>query len=283
MEISVLAFLLGLLLLAVPIYIIYAFDIRLMRRFFVSLVWIALVALMAGGAVKLLMHYQMVWVNIGVGVLLALLSSLVVVYKLRLRQGRLLVPLFAACLLPLFAVSLYMLIVVMSLKQPFDTRFFIPLLGLLTGLSLVPVASALRAYYTGLEHHNELYYYLLGNGATHQEAVRHFMRRGFQAALLPLFKRMSGLFVSSAPVMLLALVMGGADVWTAVFMELALSVAVMAYTLSTFWLAVLLSRRYMFDAYERLRSMKKTERASTVPTSEPSLAETETDEMTESE
>ncbi len=273
MEISALGLLLGMLLLALPFYIIYAFDLRLMRRFCVSLARFAVMVLLCGGAVALLMHYRWLWLNIAVGVLLALLSSTVVVVKSRLPQGRLLLPLFAGSLLPLVVVVTYLLVVVMQLKQPLDTCYFVPVVSLLTGLSLAPVASALRAYYVGLEHHNELYYYLLGNGATHREAVRHFMRRGFQAALVPLLRRMSGLFVTTSPVLLLAMVMGGVGVWTAVFMELVLSAAVMAYVLSTFWLAILLSRRYAFDAYERLRPMKKTEDKTVAQTAAPASAD----------
>ena len=42
--------------------------------------------------------------------------------------------------------------------------------------------------------------------------------------------------------------------------------AVTVYALTTFWLAILLSRRYAFDEYERLRPMKKGE-APVAPTS----------------
>lgn len=82
------------------------------------------------------------------------------------------------------------------------------------------------------------------------------MRRAFQACLLPAMGRMKYLLVSGAPVLMLALVMSGVGVWTAAVMEIFVALAVVVYVLSTFWLAVLLSRRYAFDAYERLRPMK---------------------------
>ena len=40
---------------------------------------------------------------------------------------------------------------------------------------------ALSVYYMGLKYHNQLYYYyLLGNGATHSEAVAYFVRRALE-------------------------------------------------------------------------------------------------------
>lgn len=259
MNISVLGLVLGLLLLALPIYIIYAFDLRVMRRLLKSLAMMAVVVSAFGAVTALLITYNVLWVNVLVAVVLALLSSVVVVLRSGLRQRRLLLPVMAASVVPLLFVSLYVLLLVLSLKKPFDTRFFIPMLGLMVGMASGLIARALRAYYIGLEHHNELYYYLLGNGATHREAVRHFMRRGFQAALVPVMKQMSGMFLTTAPTLMLGLVMSGVGVWTAVILEVVVLLAVMVYALTTFWLAILLSRRYAFDEYERLRPMKKGE------------------------
>lgn len=259
MNISVLGLVLGLLLIALPVYIIYAFDLRVMRRLLKSLAMMAVVVSAFGAITALLMTCNILWVNLLVGVALALLSSVVVVLRSGLRQRRLLLPVMAASVAPLLLVSLYVLLLVLSLKEPFDTRFFIPMLGLMVGMASGLIARALRAYYIGLEHHNELYYYLLGNGATHREAVRHFMRRGFQAALVPVMKQMSGMFLTTAPTLMLGLVMSGVGVWTAVILEVVVLLAVMVYALTTFWLAILLSRRYAFDEYERLRPMKKGE------------------------
>lgn len=266
MNISVLGLVLGLLLLALPIYIIYAFDLRLMRRLLKSLAMMAVMVSAFGAITALLMTCNILWVNILVGVALALLSSVVVVLRSGLRQRRLLLPVMAASVVPLLFVSLYVLLLVLSLKEPFDTRFFIPMLGLMVGMASGLIARALHAYYMGLAHHNELYYYLLGNGATHREAVRHFVRRGFQAALVPVMRQMSCMFLTTAPTLMLGLVMSGVGVWTAVILEVVVLLAVMVYALTTFWLAILLSRRYAFDEYERLRPMKKGE-APVAPTS----------------
>ena len=191
---------------------------------------------------------------------------MVVVLRSGLRQRRLLLPVMAASVAPLLLVSLYVLLLVLSLKEPFDTRFFIPMLGLMVGMASGLIARALHAYYMGLAHHNELYYYLLGNGATHREAVRHFVRRGFQAALVPVMRQMSGMFLTTAPALRRGLVVSGAGVWTAALLEVVVLLAVTVYALTTFWLAILLSRRYAFDEYERLRPMKKGE-APVAPTS----------------
>ena len=77
---------------------------------------------------------------------------------------------------------------------------------------------------------------------------------------------MSGMLLTTAPALMLGLVMSGVGVWTAALLEVVVLLAVTVYALTTFWLAILLSRRYAFDEYERLRPMKKGE-APVAPTS----------------
>ena len=101
MNISVLGLVLGLLLLALPIYIIYAFDLRLMRRLLKSLAMMAVMVSAFGAITALLMTCNILWVNLLVGVALALLSSVVVVLRSGLRQRRLLLPVMAASVAPL--------------------------------------------------------------------------------------------------------------------------------------------------------------------------------------
>ena len=71
----------GLLLLALPLYIVFAFDLRLLRRLGMSLVSMAMVVVVLGAVVGLLSRYDKLWLNIVAGVVLALLSSVAVVAK----------------------------------------------------------------------------------------------------------------------------------------------------------------------------------------------------------
>ncbi len=257
MNITLLGCVAGAVLLALPLYVIYAFQLRVLQRYLRSLACMAVAVAACGGAVSVLMHSGGVWPGIVAGVALAVLGAVVTSLRSHLPMRQVLVPVMIAGVLPLFVVALYVAWLVLGVGNPLDTRFFVPLLGVLVGTASGLVARALRTYYAGVAHHNELYLYLLGNGATHREAVRHFMRRGFQAALVPVMKRMSTTCLTTAPAMMLALVMGGTPVWTACVVEVTAVAAVTVYALATFWGAVVLSRRYAFDEYERLKPADK--------------------------
>ncbi|MBM6993226.1 MAG: ABC transporter permease [Prevotella sp.] len=258
MEISLLGFLLGLLLMAIPVYIIYAMDLRRMRRFMVSLVKMVAMVVLTGGATYLLVRWNSVVLNILAGIVMAVASAALTIRQANLRVARLLLPVASGLVVASFVVGLYVLFLVVGLKNPFDARFFIPVFGWLTGCSISLNANALHAYYMGLHHHNQLYYYLLGNGSTHREAVNYFVRRSFQAALNPLMKQMSGLVFATAPVLMLALVMGGTDILTAMALQILFFLMVVSASLVSLFLTMLMGRRYSFDAYEKLRPVAKT-------------------------
>lgn len=253
MEISLLGFALGLLLLAIPLYVVWTVDTRRMRRLLVSLGRMALMVGALGGLIHLLMRWNSVPLTLLAGVAVLLASAAITVRHARLGMARLLLPVVVGTLPAVLFVSLYMVFLVLGQRQVFDTRLFIPVLALVIGGIIGLNARGLHTYYMGLQHHAQLYHYLLGNGGTHREALRHFVRRSFQAALYPLLKQMSGMVTLSAPSLLLALVLAGVDVGTAVAFQLLLFVAVLAASTASLWITLEIGRRYGFDDYGRLR------------------------------
>ncbi len=258
MEISLLGFLLGLLLLAIPVYIIYAMDLHRMRRFMTSLGKMVGMVALTGLATYLLMLWNSVAMNILAGVVMTVVSAVLTIRQANLKMGRLLLPVASGLLVSTFIIGLYVLFLVMGIKNPFDARFFIPIFGLITGCSISLNAHALHTYYMGLYHHRQLYYYLLGNGGTHREAVNYFVRRSFQAALNPLMKQMSAVVFATAPILMLALVLGGTSVLAAMALQIVFFIMVLSVSLTSLFITMMMGRRYGFDAYEKLRPVTKT-------------------------
>lgn len=240
MTITLLGFFLGLFLLVLPIYITYALQLRLMRQLLLSLGRMAIVVASYGAIIWVAISQASVAINILLAVLLCIVSILVVVGKARLEKP-LIAPLFAGSLLSAFVMTLYALFAVLMLKEPFEAKSLLPVMGLLTGCSAGYCARGLRTYNEGLTHHGQLYTYLMGNGATDREARRYFIRRCFQATLASMMKSMVALGLTSAPVLLYALVQCGVDVVTACVMQLLLVVLVIATSFSalsiTLWMA----------------------------------------------
>ena len=133
MEISLLGFALGLLLLAIPLYVVWTVDARRMRRLLVSLGRMALMVGALGGLIHLLMRWNSVPLTLLAGVAVLLASAAITVRHARLGMARLLLPVVVGTLPAVLFVSLYMVFLVLGQRQVFDTRLFIPVLALVIG------------------------------------------------------------------------------------------------------------------------------------------------------
>ena len=106
----------------------------------------------------------------------------------------------------------------------------------------------------GLRHHNHLYYYLLGNGATRSEALNYLMKRAIEKSLVPGMRQMSGLVVGCSPVLMWTMIMCGVPVPDAAFFQVLIVLAVFAATVLSVVVAVWTARRYVVDGYARIKS-----------------------------
>lgn len=70
-------------------------------------------------------------------------------------------------------VGLYFIGVVLQLDNIFSAQYFIPIFGILMGNMLSSNVIALNTYYSGLKREQQLYRYLLGNGATRHKLRHH--------------------------------------------------------------------------------------------------------------
>lgn len=240
MTITILGFFFGLLLLALPIYLIYALRLNMMKQLLLSLGRMVVVVALYGFVLWVAIREASMALNILFAVLLSIASTLVVVGKGRVEKS-VIAPLFAGSVLSAFVMTLYVLFAVLMVKEPFQAHSLLPVMGLLTGCSAGYCARGLHIYSAGLARHGQLYIYLRGNGATDREARRYFIRRCFQATLAPMLKTMVAIGLTTAPVLLYALVQGGVDVMTACALQLLLVVVVLAMSFSalgiTLWMA----------------------------------------------
>ncbi len=257
MNISVSGVLLGLLLLVIPFYICYYFKLRILHRFLRSVVVmiasVALMSLLVYGAVAL----NSVLYDIVAFFVLAVLSGVLALGNSRLRVGKLIVPVCVGCLVGVAFASFYVLFLVFGETNPFVPHWFVPLVGLVAGGMVSINAKGLQTYYSGLLHHNQLYDYLLGNGATHREAVRHFVRRALEASIVVASKQMASLVFFSAPFLLFAMVMCGVSLLTAAAFQVLFYIVVLTASLISLGLTLFVGRKYSFDEYERLRDLRK--------------------------
>lgn len=180
MNITLLTFCLGLLLLAVPAYAFWWLDRRLLQQS--AIVMGRLAAAMA--VLTVCLYYVFRWNLVWVNMLWVLLSGLVatVVYC---RKRWLRVPIYISTTLCSLAIGLLVLLLMNVHGSMFRAQYFVPVMAVLQADALFVSRRGLTAYVMNSRQYGSLTEYLKGNGAGGREALRPIVATAVKRAFAP--------------------------------------------------------------------------------------------------
>lgn len=245
-------FVAGLLLLTVPFGVLYALRVEPLWKPLKSLLRTFAALVVVGLMAKAAFVVDNVAFSLLAIVITAAVVAWAVVAKARIRQWQYTLPVFMGLLVSALPLGLFYLFAVLGEGQPFATRWMVPLVGMAVGAMAEANSRALSAYYDGLAHHHRLYHYLVGNGASHAEAVGYFFRRALRSSLVACLGRMGVLGMGIVPASVATVLLCGAGVETAVAFAITLMVLLLAIAVCSLVATLWLARRYSFDKYEEI-------------------------------
>lgn len=219
------------LLIAIPLWLNYSYRLQIGRMLGRGMANSIIMIAILGGILLGVSRADSIVLNIVVALLMVGVYSLLVVIKSRQKVKTMLLPVFLGMLSGAFFTSLWMLLFVGAFTNPFLTRFFIPVIGMLLCMMAGACARAMRTYSNYINHHGEIYEYLMGCGATVSEAHGYFMRRALQQASLPSLRAMGMLSVIVTPVLMWTMFMMGGDILQAAMAEMLLLVGAFSATM----------------------------------------------------
>lgn len=253
MEITLIGFLLGLLLMLIPVYMIQACGARFLGKLAMAFVGMLVKCAALGAVLWLLQSWHSIAANVCAALLLMVVAALVESRRARLPLLSGYVPVLSGMVAGVVVVGLYYLFVVLGSKQPFEMSSLMPVVGMLCGGMLSVNAKALMYYRMGLRRHGQMYYYLLGNGATRSEALSYFRKRAMERVVLSYVSAMSRSVVASTPFVLWTAVACGLDVLTATALQVTVIVAMFSASAVTMMVTLAVASHHSFDAYGRLK------------------------------
>ena len=253
-EITIFGFLAGLLLLALPLYVMFKFRLRIMDIVFASFVRMVVMMGVVGGILYFVLRYNTLWLNVLCMVTMSLAGAVYAVRRSRLSLRRFFYPVAAGMVSATLIIGLYILFLVTGAASPLAANLSLPVAGVLVGAMVTCNAKALHTYYSGLENHHQLYDYLIGNGATYGQAVNYFVRRALEANMVPQARVMAYVMLSASPAMMWGMLIGGAELWQALAVNVVLTVAAMAASVVSLVVSLIIARKYCFDDYQSLKA-----------------------------
>ena len=180
--------------------------------------------------------------------------------RTQLKRSVLLIPITVGFLCSVVLVGIYFIGIVLQLDNIFSAQYFIPIFGILMGNMLSSNVIALNTYYSGLKREQQLYRYLLGNGATRQEAQAPFIRQAIIKSFSPLIANIAVMGLVALPGTMIGQILGGSSPNIAIKYQMMIMVITFTASMLSLMITISLASRRSFDAYGKLLEITKEPR-----------------------
>lgn len=256
-DISYLSLFTGLLLLLIPIWFLHKYRTGLVRSVWIAAARMVIQLFFIGFYLKYLFLWNNLWVNLLWMIIMVIAASETSITRTQLKKRMLFFPTLIGFLAGALLVGVYFLGLVLQLEHLYETRYFIPIFGILMGNELSSNVIGLNAYYSSLHRERQQYYYLLGNGATLSEARRPFVREALVKAFSPCIANMAVMGLVALPGTMIGQILGGSSPDVAIKYQMMIIVITFTASMISIMITINLSSRKVFDGYGRIRNILK--------------------------
>ena len=259
MELSLLGIILGLVLFFVPMCFFQVYGLRFFGKAISSFVFMTIKFAVLGVALYFMFKWNNAIANVLFVIIVMAVSAVSVGLKAHLSLRHHFVPLFSGMAVAVLTLGAWLLWGVMGGIDALASSRIIPVVGLLCGGVLEIEGKAITFYYMGLRNHNDIYYYVLGNGATRIQALFYFRKRAMERTATHFIRLVSASVFTSVPVLMWALLLGGVGVITAVALQLVVVCAMFSAAMMSVSVTLIVAAHYSMDGYGRLKGSETKE------------------------
>ena len=247
----------GLLLLAIPFFYLWKFKTGLLKPAVIGTLRMIIQLFFIGIYLKYLFLWNNPWINFLWVIIMIFVAGQTALVRTQLKRSILLIPISIGFLCSVVVVGLYFIGVVLQLDNIFSAQYFIPIFGIIMGNMLGVNVIGLNTYYAGLKREQQLYYYLLGNGATRSEATAPFIRQALIKAFSPGIANMAVTGLVALPGTMIGQILGGSSPHVAIKYQIMIVVITVASSMLSLMITIMLASRKSFDSYGRLLQVHK--------------------------
>ncbi|MBO7279975.1 MAG: ABC transporter permease [Bacteroidaceae bacterium] len=251
-DISNISMLLGLLLMALPIYFFWKYNTGMVKSTIIAIARMVVQLLLVGLYLKYLFLWDNPLLNIAWVLIMVVVATETSLTRTKLKRSVMMIPLLVGFVSASLLVGLYFLGVVLKLDNIFNAQYFIPILGILMGNMLGVNVIGLNTFYYNLLREKSCYYYLIGNGATVDEATAPFVRQALTRAFSPAIANMAVMGLVALPGTMIGQILGGSSPDVAIKYQMMIIVITIAASIISLMSTIYLSKRATFDAMGRI-------------------------------
>lgn len=247
----------GMLLLLVPLYFFHRFKTGLVKATIVGALRMVVQLFLIGIYLRYLFLWDNPLINFLWVFIMVFVATETALSRTRLKRSILMIPIAVGFLASAILVGLYFLGVVLQLDNIFGAQYMIPIFGILMGNMLSSNVIALNTFYSNLMREQQLYYYLLGNGATRHEATAPFVREAIIKAFSPAIANMAVMGLVALPGTMIGQILGGSSPNVAIKYQMMIIVITVTASILSLMTTLRMASRKTFDSYGCIRQVFK--------------------------
>lgn len=252
-DISYFSLLIGMLLLLIPIYYIWRYETKLLKGICIGAVRMVIQMLFIGVYLRYLFEWDNPVINSLWVFVMVYIATETALTRTKVKRNVLMMPLVVGFMVAGVLIGLYFLGIVLKLDNVFSAQYFIPIMGILLGNMLTVNVIAVGTFYSTLQREQNLYYYLLGNGASRSEALKPFVRQAIVKSFSPTIANMAVMGLVSLPGTMIGQILGGSSPHVAIKYQIMIVVITMSASMLSLMIAIQLSAKRAFDGYGRMK------------------------------
>lgn len=251
-DISYISLAVGLLLLIIPLFYLWKFKTGLVQATIIGTARMIVQLFLIGIYLKYLFLWDNPWINFLWVIIMIFIASQTALSRTQLKRKILFIPVSIGFFCSVICIGMYFIGIVLRLENIFTAQYFIPIFGILMGNMLSSNVIALNTYYSGLKREQQLYRYLLGNGATRAEAQAPFIKQAIIKAFSPLIANIAIMGLVALPGTMIGQILGGSSPNVAIKYQMMIMVITFTASMLSLMITISLASRKSFDAYGKL-------------------------------
>lgn len=236
-----------LLLILVPLALDYWLKLKLAKDVVISVSRMFVQLALMG----IFLEYLIKWDTVGLNILwffvMVLAASHSAIKRNQLPFRKFWGPIFLAMVLAVGFAALYFNILIIKAKNPFSTRFFVIISGMILGNSMKGIIIVLDKFYTNIRKEKHQYFFRMAIGASKIEALRPWIKQSIHASLQPILAVAATTGLVSIPGMMTGQIITGASPIIAIKYQLAIIMIIFTALVISVVLAIFFSIRVVID------------------------------------
>ena len=256
-DISYTSLAIGLLLLLIPLFYLWKFKTGLLWVTVIGIARMIVQLFFIGIYLKYLFLWNNPWINFLWVIIMIFVAAQTALARTQLKRKILFIPISIGFLFSVVCIGMYFIAIVLRLENVFSAQYFIPVFGIIMGNMLGVNVIGLNTYYAGLRREQQLYYFLLGNGATRNEAIAPFVRQALIKAFSPGIANMAVTGLVALPGTMIGQILGGSSPHVAIKYQIMIVVITVVASMLSLMMTIFLASRKSFDSYGRLLRVHK--------------------------